>query len=155
MVIQHFIDTMEESEARDYFLQLNRAVESDRVLLEHLLSSAGLKSSGLASAAGGITARVGFLKLMWEGFEPGELGMFEGLEMIALGIQGKRLLWLALREIACWFPEWDDVDFSKLELDAISQRDGVEFWRIEAARDTLPAVSRRAALSTGSAALAR
>lgn len=144
LMIQHFVDTLEHPEARDFFKQLKADVESDRKLLRYLLETAGMSASAVLNVAGDLTARVGFLKLMWEGFEPGKLGLFEGLEMLALGVQGKRLLWLALQEISAWYPEWNDVDFSKLELEAIAQRDGVEFWRIEAARDVLPCIERRA-----------
>lgn len=144
VMIQNFVDTLEDPEARAFFSKLKASVESDRELLRRLLDTAGLKPSALLNATGDLTARVGFLKLMWEGFEPGKLGLFEGLEMLALGVQGKRLLWLALQEISAWYPEWNDVDFKKLEMEAITQRDGVEFWRIEAARDVLPSIERRA-----------
>jgi hypothetical protein len=70
--------------------------------------------------------------------------MFEALEMLALGVQGKRLLWLVMQEIQPWFPEWSDYDFANLELEAIRQRDGVEVWRIEAAKESLISEKRRA-----------
>ena len=143
VMIQHFVDTFEDAEAKDFFIRLKASVEEDRELLKRLLETAGLGKSAVLNVAGDITARVGFLKLMWEGFEPGKLGLFEGLEMLALGVQGKRLLWLALKEISAWYPEWSDVDFAKLELEAIAQRDGIELWRIEAARDVLPSIERR------------
>lgn len=136
LMIGHLIDTLEDPQAVDFFVELKTDVEEDRRLLEHLLTSAGLHPSGILKAAGKLTARVGFLKLMWEGFEPGKLGLFEALEMLALGVQGKRLLWLALREIAHTYPAWSEVNFADLELEAIRQRDGVEGWRIEAARAT-------------------
>ncbi|GAA5126413.1 hypothetical protein JIN84_15470 [Luteolibacter yonseiensis] len=143
LMIQNFAETVEHPEARDFFIKLKQDVENDRELLKRLLETAGMRSSTVLNVAGDLTARVGFLKLMWEGFEPGKLGLFEGLEMLALGVQGKRLLWLALQEISAWYPEWSDVDFRELELEAIKQRDGVEFWRIEAARDALPDIDRR------------
>lgn len=147
ITIDHLIDTLDESDARDFFVHLKMKVEEDRALLEKLLTSAGMEVTTMIQVAGEVTGRVGFFKLMWEGFQPGGLGLFEGLEMLCLGIQGKRLLWVALKEIAVWFPEWSDIDFSKLELEAIAQRDGVESWRVEAARDTLPSIDRRAAVT--------
>lgn len=147
VLIQHFVDTMDESEARDYFMQLKGKVESDIALLEDLLTSAGMQTSGVHKAAGNVTVRVGYLKLLWEGFEPGGLGLLEGLELLALGVQGKRLLWVSLNGVAHWFPEWKDVDFSKLEREAVEQRDGVEFWRFEAAKDVLVRMERRAAVA--------
>lgn len=129
---------------RDFFLGLKAKVEGDQVLLRDLLERAGMKESGALQAAGSLTARASRLKLMWEGFEPGNLGMFEALEMLALGIQGKRLLWLVLAEIAPHFPEWQGIPFADLELEAIRQRDAVEERRIEEGRNCLIDVERRA-----------
>lgn len=145
ITIRHLVETLDESEARDFFIKLEDKVEQDRALLEKLLTSAGMEVTTLIQVAGEVTGRVGFFKLLWEGFQLGNLGLFEGLELLCLGIQGKRLLWVALQEIAPWFPEWSDVDFAELELEAIRQRDGVEYWRVEAARDTLPDIERRTA----------
>jgi hypothetical protein len=144
LLIRHLIGTVEIPEARDFFKELNAEVEADRELLEELLVESGLKSSTVIKAAGGVTARLGLLKLMWEGLEPGKLGLFEALEMLALGVQGKCLLWLTMREIASGFPEWDGHDFEMLEMKAIKQRDGIESWRLAAARDSLPPMGRRA-----------
>lgn len=143
LLIQHIIDTMDETVARDYFFSLKTNVELDRALLERLLTSTGLRTSAVINTAGNISARVGFLKLMWEGFEAGGLGLLEGLEILALGIQGKRMLWRSLHEVSPWFPEWDDVDFAELEREAVNQRDGVESLRVAAARKTLPGLDRR------------
>ncbi len=144
LMIQQCIDTFEEPHAVQFFKELKSDVEADRRLLEQLLTRAGLQPSGMLKTAGNLTARIGLLKLMWEGFDAGELGLFEGLEMLAIGVQGKRLLWVTLKEICHWYPEWKDFDFAALELEAIRQRDGVEFWRIEAARDTFVSAERRA-----------
>ncbi len=137
LMIGNLIDTLDDPQAVDFFQELKTDVEEDRRLLEHLLTTVGLQPSGLLKAAGNITARVGFLKLMWEGFEPGRLGLMEALEMLALGVYGKSLLWRALQEIAPEYPAWKGVHFAELELEAIRQRDGVEVWRIGAARDAL------------------
>jgi hypothetical protein len=143
LLIGHLIETAETAEARDFFGNLRDEVAADQKLLEQLLESAAMKTSATLKIAGEVTGRVGLLKLMWEGFQPGELGRFEALEMLAIGIQGKRLLWLALAEISPWFPEWREFNFAALELQAISQRDEVEKWRIKAAVEALPDVERR------------
>ncbi|MES2925029.1 MAG: hypothetical protein V4819_25965 [Verrucomicrobiota bacterium] len=137
LLIQHLIDTMEESEARDFLADLKVSVQADRELLQQLLTDAGMEPSTVLKVAGRITARFGLMKLMWEGLEPGMLGRFEAFEMLALGVQGKTLLWRALREIASCYREWGTHDFARLEQKAIEQRDGIERWRIEAARDSL------------------
>lgn len=145
-MIQELIETFEDPQAVDFFTELKNDVAGDRRLLERLLATAGLQPSGLLKAAGKVTARIGFLKLMWEGFEPGELGLFEALEILALGVQGKRLLWVTLNDIARSYPEWKDFNFADLELEAIRQREGVEFWRIEAARKTFVSAERRSTI---------
>ena len=89
-----------------FFRDLKSAVEEDRDLLKKLLKRADLEESTGQKRAGGITARAGRLKLLWEGMDPGELGIFEALEMLVLGIQGKRILWLMLGDIAPLFHEW-------------------------------------------------
>ena len=137
LVIDHIIGTMDKPEARKFFARLKEDVKADSDLLEELLGNADMHSSTALKVAGGVTARVGLLKLMWEGLEPGKLGMFEALEMLALGVQGKRLLWLAIQEIAPGYPEWSEHDFFDLEQRAIEQRDGIEHWRLEAARASL------------------
>jgi len=148
LVIDRIIDSQDSPEAEEFFRDLKSKVEDDRSRLEELLIAAGLSPSLLLKATGHVSARFGLMKLMWEGMEPGELGMFEALELLSLGIQGKRLLWLALHEIGGLFPEWSDFDFAALELDAIRQRDEVERWRIEAAVEALPGVEKRRSLPT-------
>jgi hypothetical protein len=144
-LIQHLSEAMDEPASRDYFVSLKAAVEEDQALLKQLVDGLGHVKGRPMLIAADITSRIGDLKLMWDGFESGQLGLLEGLEMLALGIQGKRLLWRALKEISCWYPEWGDVDFSHLEKRAVHQRDGVERWRIAAVSETLPGRDRRLA----------
>jgi hypothetical protein len=148
MLLDELIERIGEPEEEEFFHELKSQIEADQEFLKGLLAAIGSQPGPVAKAAGNFAARVSFLKLMWEGLEPGKLGMFEALEMLSLGIHGKRLLWLALREVACWFPEWECIDFASLELDAIRQRDELERWRLEAARETLASARRRASAET-------
>lgn len=124
---------------RDFFLNLKASVEEDQVLLRELIEKAGMKESKALQVAGAITAKAGRLKLLWEGLDPGELGMFEALEMLAIGIHGKRLLWVMLGEIAPQIPGWRDVNFPALDQAAVRQRDAVEVRRVEAGRESFSA----------------
>jgi hypothetical protein len=124
-------------EDAEFFKQLHEEIYADRELLLGLMSQANLRSSALLQAAGSATAKLGRLKLMWEGFEPGQLGLFEALEMLVIGIQGKRLLWHALEEAASEMPEWSGADFPALAESAKNQRDRVEKKRLAAAREAL------------------
>lgn len=143
ILVDRISSTHDKAEVRNYFIKLADEIRNDRRMLENLLTRIEQTPSAILKLAGGVAARVGGLKLLWEKVQPGELGMFEAFEMLALGIQGKHLLWIVMREIQPWFPEWEDLDFKRLELDAIRQRDEVEEWRIGAALDSFATVARK------------
>lgn len=143
LLVEEIATKHDDPEAKDFFFDLKDKILADREQLEDLLRRIEEKPSTLLKAAGAIGARLGGIKLMWEEIEPGKLGMFEALEMLALGIQGKRLLWVVMQNIQPWFPEWEGLDFQELELEAIRQRDTVEEYRVSAAHDSLIEAERR------------
>lgn len=126
-----------ESIDRLFFEELESKVEHDREQLKELIARLGGSSSDLLEAAGNLTAKAGKLKLEWEGFEPGSLGMMEALEILSLGIEGKRLLWVLLAKLAPSIPEWREIDFAWLEREAAEQRDAVEERRLKAGLEAL------------------
>ena len=151
-LIHQLAERQEIESERLFFQNLQKMVEKDQTLLKDLLEKANMEKSLTLEIAGALTEGAGRLKLLWEGLEPGELGMFEALEVLALGIQGKRLLWAMLGELSPYFPEWDAYDFAELELQAIKQRDQVEERRIETGRESLldgQRYSQRAAKISG------
>ena len=131
-------ERQEGEEERSFYLELKEKVSADQGLLKNLIQRAGMEETVMAQVTGGITSRAGKLKLMWEGLEPGKLGQFEALEMLALGIQGKKLLWTVLGEVAPLYPEWEGVDFAALKQEARRQREEVEQRRLNAGREALP-----------------
>lgn len=58
-----------------------------------------------------------------------ELGTFETLETLALGIMGKAKLWQALQIAASIDRRLAGLDFARLEQRAIAQHDAVEAYR--------------------------
>ena len=56
----------------------------------------------------------------------------ETLEVLVLGIHGKRLLWAALMVVARAVPQWADVNFARLEQRAVEQEARVEARRLDA-----------------------
>jgi len=134
----HQLAERQEIESESLFFQnLEKMVEKDQSLLKDLLEKANIEKSLTLQIAGTLTEGAGRLKLLWEGLNPGELGMFEALEVLALGLQGKRLLWVMLGKLSPYFPEWATYDFAELELQAIEQRDQIEERRIEAGCESL------------------
>lgn len=137
LLIRDIAERIDIPEAKIFFDELAEKIEKDRGELEKLQEAIRKDSSTLLQAAGSIAARISGLKFRWEGFEPGSLGLFEVLEVIALGVTGKRLLWKALRAIRPAFPEWESIDLEGLEREASDQFEKVEHWRIEAAKRSL------------------
>lgn len=133
-LVEHLIKSSQGDPENVFYKGLKRTIKGDQKLLNDLMESAGVKPSALLRIAGNVAGSASRLKLRWESET---LGVFEALEMLALGIQGKRLLWRILDEISPHFPQWQNVDFTKLERDAVVQRDAVENLRREAGRDSL------------------
>jgi hypothetical protein len=67
----------------------------------------------------------------------GALRLFEELEALSLGIEGKRSLWVALSAAAKDAPSLQLLDYERLASRAEEQRSRVEAKRLEAARKAL------------------
>lgn len=141
VLIKDLVARQETDSERDFFLKLHASVQEDQALLRRLMEKGEMEESKALQVAGAVTAKAGRLKLLWEGLDSGELGMFEALEILSIGIHGKRLLWVMLGEIARQLPGWHDIDFADLESAAIRQREAVEVRRIAAGRDAFLAVA--------------
>ncbi len=130
------IDHLEEKlkqEGNDWaaFLKsLRKDITEDQDLLKELIGSLSAES-GWRKAAGWLAEKAGRIKLAMDGEKPGQLGLMEALEILALGITGKRMLWSALR--AANVPEARWLDLSALERRAEQQLARVDAKRMEAA----------------------
>jgi hypothetical protein len=113
------------SSVGEFLAWLLGQILEDRATLERLMAELGVPESRLKRALALTLERVGRLKLN------GQLVELEGL---ALGVTGKRALWLALQEIAETEPRLREFDFDELRRRAEEQLAGLERLRIEAAR---------------------
>jgi hypothetical protein len=136
-LIKDLVGRVEDEEEKQFLNELKDTVEADQENLLILMDAAHLDQSLLLEMAGTLSAQVSRLKLAWEGLDPGKLGFMEAYEMLAVGIQGKRMLWLALGAVAEWFPEWRNVDFTRLEAAATAQRDALEAKLVRTAKSSL------------------
>ena len=66
-----------------------------------------------------------------------QFSLFEGLELLGIGILGKRALWRALREIAFLYPPINRLRLNALEARAEAQYARVEQLRLNAGRKAL------------------
>lgn len=115
---------------RNYYAGLRREIQDDQDMLKKLLEGLQEKKSLAMQGAGWMAEKLGRLKMRLEGMEHHELGLFESLEILALGIHGKKLLWAALAKVAHGYPAWADIDFAALKKNADRQYRSVEQRRL-------------------------
>lgn len=109
-------------------------VERDRAVLETIIERVGGGTSPLKETTAWLSAKLSRFKLGRELSD--ELGVLEALEVVALGILGKRALWDALSAIGA-DARLRGLDLSHLIERAVSQHDRVEKERLRAARAAL------------------
>jgi hypothetical protein len=95
-----------------------RRVRADVEVLDRLIEVVGERSR-LKEAAAWVGQKVAQLKM--PGHSAHDLGVFESLEALAIGILGKRALWQALAQTAVHDPRLGGVDYDGLILRAEEQ----------------------------------
>jgi hypothetical protein len=110
-------------------------IDEDRFTLRGVMDAVGARESKAKAAAAAVAERAGRLKPNGRilGYSP--LSRLLELELMSAGIEGKRLLWLSLHELGD--PRLAQFDFAALAARAQAQRDGVERYRLPAARAAL------------------
>jgi hypothetical protein len=106
-------------------------VEDDHAVLKQIVEKIDSDKSTLKEAAAWVAEKASRLKLRMD--EDGNLGVFEALEMLSLGIMGKLALWRALVTIAPSDDRLQGIDFGVLITQAQTQFNQVEARRLEAA----------------------
>jgi hypothetical protein len=112
-----------------------KEVEADRAILQSLAERVGTGSSGVKEIASWISEKISRLKLRRS--SQYDLGTFEALEFLVLGIHGKLVLWNALAVLAPTDSRLNNVDFKHLADRAEIQRDQVDQRRLQLAREAL------------------
>ena len=122
-------------ELGSFFQKLRIDVEEDQRALLRIVDRVGSSGSGgVKRALGWAAEKLTRVKLGVQTRDRDPLALFEALEILALGIAGKRGLWRALREIEFAEPS---LDLVQLERRAEEQYDAVESRRLLAAREAL------------------
>jgi len=116
--------------------EILKEIKKDQAVLQDLIARVGSKENPLKKAGAWLAEKAGRMKLGGTD-EPGELARLEVLETLAMGMQGRRALWRALRVVVNKHPALRDLDLDHLERRAVEQHDRVEEWRLEAAREVL------------------
>lgn len=136
-LLDHLEATHSESELSTFFKQLRADVTADRDELQRLMDHLDIGESRTRKASAWLAEKTTELKLRFDDPEDGSLRLFESLEALSLGIEGKRSLWIALTAAAEKSPSLRILDYGRLTQRAQNQRDRVETLRIETAKQAL------------------
>ena len=118
-----------------FFAGLLHDIRADQQALRDLTDRIGVKRSVMKQAAGRLAEVAARPKLRFGTNEP--LGLFESLELLALGILGKRSLWQALLRLAPSDRRLDLRELMRLDARALAQHTRVERRRLAMARMAL------------------
>jgi ferritin-like metal-binding protein YciE len=107
-------------------------IEDDRAVLQSIVEKFDSERSVAKEAAAWVAEKASRMKLQLGTDE--SLGVFETLEVLSLGILGKRALWRALEAVAAADTRLQAIDFNTLNNRAEAHYAAVEARRLEAAR---------------------
>ena len=131
-LLDHLVEESDPGDSRKFFSTLRAEIAEDRSMLDDLIRRIGDHPSTLRDVGGWLAEKVGRLKLKLDDPAGNSLKELEALEVLVLGIHGKRLLWAALMVVARAVPQWADVNFARLEQRAVEQEARVEARRLDA-----------------------
>jgi hypothetical protein len=114
-------------------------IQEDQEVLLDLLDRLGMDHSPVKQAVGWVGEKVSRLKLNGPASGSSELSRMMQLEGLSLGIEGKRLLWVALRDAHVDEPPIRALDLDGLIARAEAQRRTIEPHRAEAAANAFRA----------------
>lgn len=121
----------------DFLERLEREISEDRASLVRLIDALGLRRSSMKPALAVVAERFGRLKLNGEITKYSPLSRLLELEGLALGVEGKLVLWRNLRESTDIADDATSPPLGELVARAERQRAGLEEQRLEAARMAL------------------
>jgi hypothetical protein len=117
--------------------ELRADIEDDRRQLQNLMSQLNLTESRARQATAWVAEKMSLIKLRLDDWAGGDFRLFEALEALSLGIEGKRSLWVALAGAAERAPALRLLDYDALVQRAADQRARVEVKRLETATAAL------------------
>ncbi len=134
---------------RQFFTDLCEQIEADRGTLEDLMAALDIGRNSIKEAAGWVLEKVSRLKLNAALSGSAELKRMTECEALSLGVEGKRLMWVALNEVYGGDTRLTSFNFPYLIRRAWEQRAGLEERRLAAARACLAEEDQRVGGTTG------
>ena len=128
-------DQNDEQEFRQFASVLLPEIQADDLTLRHIAEKIGSGPSTVKQVGGWLLEKAARLKLGHTGSKNFEL--FESMELLALGIQGKLALWKALQVASSLDPRLREYDFETLIRRAQQQYGDAENHRLILAQTVL------------------
>jgi hypothetical protein len=134
-VAQRARDSNEGTELGEALERVATEIAEDVETFEGIMHRLGIERSRVKAPLAVAAERLGRLKLNGQlrGYSP--LSRFAELDFLAAGIEGKKILWANLRDLAGLAARLPDVDFDRLVERAEGQRAALESFRAQAGRD--------------------
>jgi hypothetical protein len=132
-ILDHIEEVHGDGAAGTLARTLRPQFQSERVVLKQLLTRLDDETSVPRRVFGWLSEKGLELKLKVDDSSGGALHLLEAMEMLALGVHGKRGLWVALGASHEAVPAIATVDYDALARQADTQRSLIELVRLGAA----------------------
>jgi hypothetical protein len=126
-------ETRHEPDGPD-LARVAEAIEQDRETLRGLVEKLGVSPNPVKQAVGWVAEKAHRLGVSETLTRNAALTRMLQAEILSLGIEGKRDMWLAVREVASAYPQLGGLDLPGLIERARQQRERVEEYRLAMAR---------------------
>jgi hypothetical protein len=136
-LLEKLEDTHKGTPLENFLKNLQKEIEADQQELRTLMDRLDISESKTRKATAWISEKVTELKLHFDDSAEGAFRLFEGLEVLSLGIEGKRALWLVLAFLTDEVPSLRLINYQRLIERAENQRNQVEARRMEIAKKAL------------------
>jgi hypothetical protein len=113
---------------------LHADVEAERRELQRLMDRLDISESSTRKVTAWVAEKASQLKLLVDDRAGGTLRLFESLEALSLGLEGKRSLWRALAAVSEQLPELRGLEYADLVRRSEEQRGRIEELRLAAAK---------------------
>lgn len=134
-ILDQLCDLLKDHAFAAEIASLRAEVASDRDALEGIIERLEFTPSRVRKASGWLAEKAVAVKLLVDDPKGGPLRIFESLEALSLGIEGKRSLWKALASVSGRYPPIKLREIELLHERAVDQRQRVESMRLGMAQE--------------------
>jgi len=139
-VIDHWAEAHKGEPLGTFFVEIESEIKADQDTLRDAMRTIGVEESKVRKAGAWAAEKLGRVRLIIAGDEPGSLGLVLTLEGLIMGVTGKKLMWASLA--AAKLPRLSSYNFEQLQRRAEQQIERIEAERISAVREAFAGAIR-------------